>query len=194
MKLLFRRRLLVCSKVGPSLLLLDDGLKVGCLRTYSSPMTFLFADEALARLFISLVSMRLSILVAAILLLAKKSLVLVLEAPSSVARFTHIGRESFEQRLEVPSTNRAIVGLKTFGLLVVAPQQCSKAEHFVSLRQRGPSRLGGRCCNAPSYTLDEECRVRACACLDAVHNVLHCGYSGRVRAVVQQNLLLAQCS
>jgi len=34
---------LVCSKVGPSLLLLDHGLKVGHLRAYSSPTTFLFA-------------------------------------------------------------------------------------------------------------------------------------------------------
>ena len=103
--------------------------------------------------------------------------------------------------LEVPSTSRVIVGLKAVGLLVMlrmktfgllAPQQCFEAEHFVSLRQRSPSHLGGRCCKAPSCNLDGECRVRDCACMDVVHSVLHCVYSGRAGVVVQQNLLLAQ--
>jgi len=58
-------------------------------------MTFLFER----RLFTSLVSMRLTILVATILLLVKPSLVLVREAP--MARFTHIGLQG---RLEVLST------------------------------------------------------------------------------------------
>jgi len=53
-------------------------------------MALLFADEALGRLSAFLVSMSLrwSILVAAILLLAKKFLVEILEAP--LARFTRI--------------------------------------------------------------------------------------------------------
>jgi hypothetical protein len=38
---------LVCSKIGPSLLLLDHGLKVGRLRAYSRPMALPFEDEAL---------------------------------------------------------------------------------------------------------------------------------------------------
>jgi len=38
---------LVCSKVGPFLLLLDDGLKFGRVRAYSRPMALPFADEAL---------------------------------------------------------------------------------------------------------------------------------------------------
>ena len=94
----------------------------------------------------SLMSLRWSNLVAAILLLVKKSLVQVLEAP--MPRFTHISRESFEGGLEVPSTCKAIVGLKTFGLLAVCPQHCLEAEHFVSLRQYGPGRFGGSCSNA----------------------------------------------
>ena len=64
-------------------------------------------------------SLRWSVLVAAILLLVKKILVQILEAP--FAEFMHIGRESFEKRIEVPSTSRVIVGLKTLGLLVVGP-------------------------------------------------------------------------
>jgi len=160
---------LVCSKVSHSFLLLDNGLKVGRLRAYSSPTTFHFADEAVGQPFTSLVSMRLMILVAAILLLVEKSLVLVLEAP--LARFTHISRESVEGGLEVPSTSRVIGRLKTFDLLVVSPQQCFEAKHFVSLRQSSPSRLGGRCCNAPSCNLDGECRVRACACLNVVSSI-----------------------
>jgi len=148
---------LVCSKVGPSLLLLDHGLKVGRLRACSRPMALPFADEALGGLptslvSISLMSLRWSILVAAILLLVKKSLAQVLEAP--LARFTHISQESFEGGLEVPSTCKAIVGLKTFGLLAVCPQHCLEAEHFVSLRQVGPSRLGSRRSNAPRCDLD----------------------------------------
>ena len=120
---------LVCSNVGPPLLLLNHCLKIGRLRACSSTVTLLFADEALGWPLGSLVSMgvmslRWSVLVAAILLLVKKRLVQILEAP--LAGFTHIGRESFEKRLEVPSTRRAIVGLKTLGLLVVGPQHCPK--------------------------------------------------------------------
>ena len=173
---------LVCSKVGPSLLLLDHGLKVSGLRAYSSPMTFLFAHEAFGPLFTSLVSMRLTILVATMLLLVKQSLVLVLQAP--LARFTHIGRESLQGRLEVLSTSRAIVGLKFFCFLAVVPQQCFEAKYFVSLCQHGPSCLGGRSYNAPSCNLDGEYRVWACACVDAVHSVLHCVDSGHTGAVV----------
>ena len=69
-------------------------------------------------------SQRWSVLVAAILLLMKKSLVQILEAP--LAGFMHIGRESFEKRLEVPSTSRAIVGMKTLGLLIEALSIASK--------------------------------------------------------------------
>jgi len=112
----------------------------------------LFADEAHGRLPVSLVSMSLmsqrwSILVAAILLLMKKSLVQILEVP--LAGFTCIGRESFEERLEVPSTSRAIVGLKVLGLLVVGPQHCLVAQNFVSVSQNGPSRFGGSGSNTP---------------------------------------------
>jgi len=138
----------------------------------------------------SLMSLRWSILVAAILLLVKKSLVQVLEAP--LARFMHISRESFEGGLEVPSTCRTIVGLKTFGLLVVCPQRCLKSEHFVSLSQVGPSRLGSRRSNAPRCDLDRESRVRACACLDVVHSIFHCVDSRRAGAVVKKDLLLPQ--
>jgi len=38
---------LVCSEVGPSLLLLDHGLKIGCLRACCSPVAMPLADEAL---------------------------------------------------------------------------------------------------------------------------------------------------
>jgi len=99
-------------------------------------------------------SLRWSILVAAILLLVKKSLVQVLETPRPLARFTHISRESFEGGIKLPSTCRLIVGLKTFGLLVVCPQHCFEAEHFISLRQVGPSHLGSRRSNAPRCGLD----------------------------------------
>ena len=93
---------LVCSDVGPSLLLLNHCLKISCLRACSSPVTLLFADEARRWLPASLVSMGLMsqrwlVLVASILLLMKKSLVQILEAP--LAGFMHIGRESFEKRL-----------------------------------------------------------------------------------------------
>jgi len=93
---------LVCSDVGPSFLLLNHCLKIGCLRVCSSPVTLLFADEARRWLPASLVSMGLMsqrwlVLVASILLLMKKSLVQILEAP--LAGFMHIGRESFEKRL-----------------------------------------------------------------------------------------------
>ena len=71
----------------------------------------------------------------------KKSLVQILEAP--LAGFTRIGRESFEKRLEVPSTSRVIVGLKALGLLVVGPQHCLEAQNFVSVSQNGPSRFDG---------------------------------------------------
>ena len=109
-------------------------------------MTLLFADEARERLPASLVSMSLMsqrwlILVAAILLLMEKNLVQILEAP--LAGFAHIGRESFEERLEVTSTSRAIVGLKALGLLVVGPQHCLDAQNFVSVSQNSPSRFGG---------------------------------------------------
>jgi len=92
-------------------------------------VTLLFADEARGWLPASLVSMglmsqRWSVLVAAILLIMKKSLVQILEAP--LAGFTHIGQESFEKRLEVPSTSRAIVGMKTLGLLIEALSIASK--------------------------------------------------------------------
>jgi len=61
---------LVCSDVGPPLLLLNHCLKIGCLRACSSPVTLLFADETHGWLPASLVSMSLmsqrwSILVAA---------------------------------------------------------------------------------------------------------------------------------
>ena len=96
-------------------------------------MTLLFADEAREWLpaclvSVGLTSQRWSVLVAAILLLMKKSQ--ILEAP--LAGFTHIGRESFEKRLEVPSTSRAIVGLKTLGLLVAGPKNCLEAQDFVA--------------------------------------------------------------
>jgi len=152
---------LVCSDVGPSLLLLNHCLKIGCLRACSIPVTLLFADEAREWLPASLVSMSLmshrwSVLVAAILLLMKKSLAQILEAP--LAGFTHIGRESFEKRLEVPSTSRAIVGLKTLGLLVVGPQHCLEAQDFVGASKDGPSRFGGSGSNTPRCYLDRECR------------------------------------
>jgi len=153
---------LVCSDVGPSLLLLNNCLKIGCRRACSSPVTLLFADEARGWLPASLVSMglmsqRWSVLVAAILLpVMKKSLVQILEAP--LAGFTHIGRESFEKRLEVPSTSRAIVGLKTIGLLVVDPQHCLEAQDFVGVSQDGPSRFGGSGSNTQRCYLDRECR------------------------------------
>ena len=109
-------------------------------------MTLPFADEALGwlpTLFVTMsrLSQRWSILVAAILLLMKKSLVQILEAP--LARFTRISRKGFEEGLEVPSTSREIAGLKTLGLLVVGPQHCLEAENFVSVRHSGPSRFGG---------------------------------------------------
>jgi len=150
---------LVCSDVGPSLLLLNHCLKIGCLRACSSPVTLLFADEARRWLPASLVSMglisqRWSILVAAILLLMKKNRVQILEAP--LAGFTRIGRESFQKRLEVLSTSRAIVGLKALGLLVVGPQNCLEAQDFVGVSQDGPSRFGGSGSNMPRCYLDRE--------------------------------------
>jgi len=122
-------------------------------------VTLLFADEACAWLPVSLVStslmsQRWSILVAAILLLMKKSLVQILESP--LAGFTRISRESFEEGLEVPSTSRAIVGLKTLGLLVVGLQHCLDTENFVSIRQNGPSLFGGSGSNTPRCYLDRE--------------------------------------
>jgi len=80
----------VCNEVAPFLLLLDNGLKICRLRACIGIMALPFADETLGRLFASFVSMSLrwSILVAAILLLVKKRLVQILEAP--LARFTHI--------------------------------------------------------------------------------------------------------
>ena len=152
---------LVCSDVGPSLLLLNHCLKISCLRACSSPVTLLFADEAREWLPASLVSMglmshRWSVLVASILLLMKKSLAQILEAP--LAGFTHIGRESFEKRLEVPSTSRVIVGLKTLGLLVVGPQHGLEAQNFVSVSQNGPSRCGGSGSNTSRCYLDGESR------------------------------------
>ena len=152
---------LVCRDVGPSLLLLNHSLKISRLRACSSPVTLLFADEARGWLRGSLVSMgvtslRWSVLVAAILLLVKKRLVQVLEAP--LAGFTHIGRESFEKRLEVPSTSRLIVGLKTLCLFVVGPQHCLEAQDFVGVSQDGPSRFGGSGSNTPRCYLDRECR------------------------------------
>jgi len=124
-------------------------------------VTLLFADEARGRLPTSLVSMSLmsqrwSILVAVILLLMKKSPVQILEVP--LAGFTRIGRESFEKRLEVPSTSRAIVGLKALGLLVVGPQHCLEAQDFVNVSQDGPSRFGGSGSNTPRCYLDRESR------------------------------------
>jgi len=86
----------------------------------------------------------------------KKSLVQILEAP--LAGFTRIGRESFEKRLEVPSTSRVIVGLKALGLLVVGPQHCSEAQDFVGVSQDGPSRFGGSGSNTPRCNLDRESR------------------------------------
>jgi len=71
----------------------------------------------------------------------KKSLVQILQAP--LARFMHIGRESFEKRLEVPSTSRAIVSLKTLGILVVGPQHYLEAQDFVGVSKDGPSCFGG---------------------------------------------------
>ena len=124
-------------------------------------MTLLFADEVCGWLLASLVimglmSQRWSILVAAILLLMKKSLVQILEA--QLAGFTRISRESFEEGLEVPSTSRAIVGLKTLGLLVVGPQHCLEAQDFVGVSQDGPSRFGSSGSNTPRCYLDRECR------------------------------------
>ena len=86
----------------------------------------------------------------------EKSLAQILEAP--LAGFTHIGRESFEKRLEVPSTSRAIVGLKTLGLLVVGPQHCLEAQDFVGVSKDGPSRFGVSGSNTPRCYLDRECR------------------------------------
>jgi len=150
---------LVCSDIGPSLLLLNHCLEIGCLRAYSSPVTLLLADEARGWLPTSLVSMsmmsqRWSILVAAILLLMKKSLVQILEAP--LAGFMRIGRESFGKRLEVLSTSRVIVGLKALGLLVVGPQHCLEAH--VGVSPDGPSRFGGSGSNTPRCYLDRESR------------------------------------
>jgi len=91
---------LVYSVVGPSLLLLNHFLKISRLRACNSPVTLLFADAARGWIPASLVSMSmmsqrwLIILVAAILLLMKKSLVQILEAP--LAGFTRISRESFQ--------------------------------------------------------------------------------------------------
>ena len=124
-------------------------------------MTLLFADEARGWLPASLVSMSLmsqrwSILVAVILLLMKKSLVQILEAP--LAGFMRIGRESFGKRLEVLSTSRVIVGLKALGLLVVGPQRCLEAQDFVGVIQDCPSRFGGSGSNTPRCYLDRECR------------------------------------
>ena len=98
-------------------------------------MTLLFADEARGWLPASLVSMglmsqRWSILVATILLL-KKSLVQNFEAP--LAGFTRIGRESFEKRLEVPSTSRVTVGLKALGV------RCRPSALGLRRRQSGRS-------------------------------------------------------
>ena len=53
-----------------------------------------------------------------------------------MTKFTRIGRESFEKRLEVPSTSRAIVGLKALGLFVVGPQHCLEAQDFVGVSHR----------------------------------------------------------
>jgi len=150
---------LVCRDVGPSLLLLNHCLKISRLRACSSSVTLLFADEACGWPPASLVSMSLmgqrwSILVAAILLLMKKSLVQILEAP--LAGFTRISRESFEKGLEVPCTSRVIVGLKTLGLLVVGPQHCLEAENLVSIRQISPSRFGGSGSNTPRCYLNRE--------------------------------------
>jgi len=122
-------------------------------------VTLLFADEAREWLpaclvSVGLTSQRWSVLVAAILLLMKKSQ--ILEAP--LAGFTHIGRESFEKRLEVPSTSRAIVGLKTLGLLVVGSQHCLEAQDFVGVGKDSPSRFGGSGSNTPRCYLDRECR------------------------------------
>jgi len=101
-------------------------------------------------------SQRWLILVVAILLLMKKSLVHILEA--SLAGFKRISRESFEERLEVPSTSRVIVGLKTLGLLVVGPQHGLEAQNFVSVSQNGPSRCGGSGSNTSRCYLDGESR------------------------------------
>jgi len=152
---------LVCSDVGPSLLLLNHCLKIGCLRACSSPVTLLFADEArgwrpASLVSMSLMSQRWSILFAAILLLMKKSLVQILGAP--LAGFMRIGRESFEKRLQVPSTSRAIVGLKVLGLLVVGPHRCLEAQDFVGVSHDGPSRFGGSGSNTPRCYLDRESR------------------------------------
>ena len=122
-------------------------------------MTLPFADEArrwlpAAFVSMSLMNQRWSILVAAILLPMKKSLVQMLEAP--LARFTRISRQSFIQWLEVPSTSRAIVGLRTLGLLVVGPQHCIEAENFVIIGQNGSSRFGGSGSNMPRCDLDRE--------------------------------------
>jgi len=106
--------------------------------------------------------------------------------------FANISSESFEGGLEVPSTCKVIVGLKMFGLLVLCPQDCLEAEHFVSLHQVGPSRLGIRRSNAPRYDLDRDFRARACACLDAVHSIFHYVYSLLAGAVVKKDLLLPQ--
>ena len=104
----------------------------------------------------SLMSQRWSILVAAILFLMKKSLVQIVQA--LLPGFTRIGRESFKKRLEVPSTSRAIVGLKVLGLLVVGPQHCLEAQDFVGISQDGLSRFGGSGSNTPRCYLDRECR------------------------------------
>ena len=146
---------LVCSDDGPCLLLLHHGLEICRLRAYNGPMALLFADEALGRLSASLVSMSLrwSILVA-ILLLVMKRLVQILEIP--LAGCMHISSEGFQEGIEVPSTSRAMVGLKTLGLLVVGPQHCLEAENFVSIRQNIPSRFGGSCSNTPRCDLDRE--------------------------------------
>jgi len=75
-----------------------------------------------------------SILVAANMFLRKKSLVQIFEAP--LARFTRISQESFEEEIEVPSTSRAIDGLKMLGLLVVGPQHCLEARQHPSERSQ----------------------------------------------------------
>ena len=99
---------LVCSRVCHSLLVVDHGLKIGCPGASSSPMAQPFAYEAFGRLFASLASMRVSILVVAILLLVGEDLVQIFEA--LLAQFARVSRESFEGRLEVPSTSMTIIG------------------------------------------------------------------------------------
>ena len=143
---------LVCSVVGPSLLLLNHFLKISHLRACNSPVTLLFADAARGWIPASLVSMSLmsqrwSILVVSILLLMKESLVQILDAP--LTEFMRISQESFEEGLSVPSTRRAIVGLKTLGLLVVSTQDCLEAQNFVDTPQNGHSRFGDSGSNTP---------------------------------------------